>query len=113
MRGLKRKKDDIDGEKSEYKENLSHFQTMARNRESVRLKNQCLLPNSTPGYWENHLNEKIHVEAQMMRGAAKFLTACKNEDQVYVIKCVYFRLSNKCRQTNKRSLWIFCNGNKV
>ena len=83
MRGLKRKKDDMDGEKSEYKENLSHFQTMARNRESVRLKNQCLLPNSTPGYWENHLNEKIHVEAQMMRGAAKFLTACKNEDQVY------------------------------
>ena len=82
MRGLKRKKDDMDGEKSEYKENLSHFQTMARNRESVRLKNQCLLPNSTPGYWENHLNEKIHVEAQMMRGAAKFLTACKNEDQV-------------------------------
>jgi len=81
MRGLKRKKDDMDGEKSEYKENLSHFQTMARNRESVRLKNQCLLPNSTPGYWENHLNEKIHVEAQMMRGAAKFLTACKNEDQ--------------------------------
>ena len=81
MRGLKRKKDDSD-EKSDYKENLSHFQTLARQRESIRLKNQCLLPNSTPGFWENQLNEKIHVEAQMIRGTAKFLKAYKTEDQV-------------------------------
>ena len=94
MRGLKRKKDDTE-EKSDYKENLSHFQTMARNRESVRLKNQCLLPNSTPGFWENHLNEKIHVEAEMIRGTAKFLKACKNSDQVIV----YF-LSFYCQKVS-------------
>lgn len=78
MRGLKRKKEDED--KNDYKENLSHFQTLARQRESIRLKN--LVPNSSrPGFWEKHLNEKIHVEAQMIRGTAKFLSACKKEDQ--------------------------------
>ena len=78
MRGLKRKKDEVD---NEYKENLSHFQTLARQRESIRLKNQCLNVNSTPGFWEKQLQDKIHVEAQMIRGTAKFLTACKKEDQ--------------------------------
>ena len=83
MRGLKRKKDFSDEiEKSDYKENLTHFQTLARQRESIRLKAQCLQPNSTPGFWEKHLNEKVHVEAQMVRGTAKFLSACKKEDQV-------------------------------
>lgn len=78
MRGLKRKKEDED--KNEYKENLSHFQTLARQRESIRLKN--LVSNSSrPGFWEKHLNDKIHVEAQMIRGTAKFLAACKKEDQ--------------------------------
>ena len=83
MRGLKRKFGTETGtNKSEYKENLTTFQTLARQRESIRLKNQCLLGNSTPGFWERQLNDKIHVEAQMIKGTAKFLTACKNKDQV-------------------------------
>jgi hypothetical protein len=90
MRGLKRKFGNSsnsaaqeDNEKTEYKQNLSNFQTAARQRESIRLKNHCLLPNnSTPGFWERHLSEKIHVETQMIKGTAKFLTACKNQEQV-------------------------------
>ena len=87
MRGLKRKFgpqiSDNDDEKSDYRQNLSHFQTLARQRESMRLKNHCLqVPNSTPGFWEKHMNEKLHVETQMIKGTAKFLAACKNQEQV-------------------------------
>lgn len=82
MRGLKRKfgasEDNTD--KIDYKENLTHFQSLARQRESVRLKKQCLIA-TTPGFWERHLNEKIHVEAEMIKGTAKFLGACKKRDQ--------------------------------
>ena len=85
MRGLKRKNLASSDSKSEYKENLTHFQTLARQRESIRLKTQCLLGQSTPGFWERQLNEKIHVEAQMLKGTAKFLAACKNKDQVCLI----------------------------
>ena len=89
MRGIKRKLAGGGGlasldeeEKNEYRQNLSNFQTAARQRESIRLKNHALLTNSTPGFWEKHLSEKIHVETQMMKGTAKFLTACKNQEQV-------------------------------
>ena len=87
MRGLKRKfggqSSENDDGRIDYKENLSQFQTLARQRESMRLKNHCLqLPNSTPGFWEKHLNEKLHVETQMIKGTAKFLAACKNDEQV-------------------------------
>jgi len=83
MKGLKRKFGASTSEdKSDYKENLTQFQTLARQRESIRLKNQCLLGHSTPGFWERQLSDKIHVEAQMIKGTAKFLAACKNKDQV-------------------------------
>ena len=86
MRGLKRKfGTEASTNKSEYKENLTTFQTLARQRESIRLKNQCLLGHSTPGFWERQLNDKIHVEAQMIKGTAKFLAACKNKDQVRLL----------------------------
>ena len=83
MRGLKRKfgASENNTDKSDYKENLTHFQSLARQRESVRLKKQCLIA-TTPGFWERHLNEKIHVEAEMIKGTAKFLGACKKRDQV-------------------------------
>ena len=84
MRGLKRKHNGGGEEKNtDYKENLSHFQTLARQRESIRLKNQCMqVANSIlPGFWEKHLNEKIQIESQMIQGTAKFMVACKNEDQ--------------------------------
>lgn len=87
MRGLKRKfgggaSNETDDDKQDYKQNLSQFQTLARQRESMRLKNHCLqLPNSTPGFWEKHLSEKLHVENQMIKGTARFLAACKNEEQ--------------------------------
>ena len=86
MKGIKRKfgasASEENSEKIDYKENLTHFQTLARQRESVRLKKQCLNNATTPGFWERHLNEKIHVEAEMIKGTAKFLGACKNRDQV-------------------------------
>ncbi len=93
MRGLKRKfatgiagADGMEAEeknlkKVEFRQNLSNFQTAARQRESIRLKAHALAPNATPGFWEKHLSEKIHVETQMMKGSVKFLAACKNQEQ--------------------------------
>jgi hypothetical protein len=41
--------------------------------------NDALNPGQT---WEKTLQDQIHVEQQILEGSAKFINACKNEQQV-------------------------------
>ena len=78
----------------DYQKGLSDFQSAARKRESMRIKNQVTFsqlnnkdnrsPFSTNPclLWERNLLEKIGVEQKLMDGTAKFLAAAgKNEQQ--------------------------------
>jgi len=74
-RGLKRK----DPEKEEeYQAGLNQFQAAVRKRESIRLKLQL---TSAPGVLEKEIQNKIKVEESVCQGTAKFLSACKNQNQ--------------------------------
>lgn len=91
-RGLKRKLDKIldnfEEEPDPYQQGLGDFQSQARKRESMRIKNQVNISDGstctkemTGQSWEKSLHDQIHVEQKLLEGTAKFINACKNEQQ--------------------------------
>ncbi|XP_023347091.1 rhotekin-2 [Eurytemora carolleeae] len=74
-RGLKRKEPERE---EEYQAGLTQFQAAVRKRESIRLKLQL---GSAPGIMEKEIQNKIKIEESVAQGTARFLTACKNQNQ--------------------------------
>ena len=64
----------------DYQRGLSDFQTAARKRESMRLRNTVVIKDGQEGQnWEERaLAEKITVEQKVVDGSGKFLGACKS-----------------------------------
>lgn len=79
-RGIKRKHPGGDQSVDNYTRNLSNFQMAARNRESLRLKNEVSSLN--PAGVERHLKDKLAIEMSLIEGTAKFIMASKNQKQV-------------------------------
>jgi len=61
---------------SGYARNLSNFQTMARRRESLRVKQQALVGGSSAAEAEKRLKSGVAREMAIMEGAAKLIAAC-------------------------------------
>ena len=85
-RGVKRKygdENDDDTGSSFYSRNLSNFQTLARKRESLRLKHNVIVSgNDAAAALEKQLKARVAVEMSLMEGTAKFIMACRNQSQV-------------------------------
>ncbi len=93
-RGTKRKAPgDGDGNSAadgtaDYARNLSNFRTLARKRESMRLKLQAISAGGDAGgssaaaQAERQLKERVALEMSLVEGTAKFILACKNRRQV-------------------------------
>ncbi len=115
-RGTKRKEPGADagaedarsGGGADYARNLSNFRTLARQRESMRLKLQAISSSEDSGgaaaQQERHLKEKVALEMSLVEGTAKFIMACKNQKQVSTkqqtrttVACLTSSSLNSCR----------------
>ena len=85
-RGVKRKFGDENEDanrSSFYSRNLSNFQTLARKRESLRLKHNTIVNGDAAATaLEKQLKSRVAVEMSLMEGTAKFIMACRNQSQV-------------------------------
>ncbi len=82
--GARRAKRDESPQPGDYARNLSNFQTLARKRESMRIKLQALGGGgeNAAAAQERRLKERVALEMSLIEGTAKFILACKSQGQV-------------------------------